>query len=408
MPRQKSRYSGSDAIARTRSRSSIPKFPVTRFGLSQGRGASTGGHRELPGTGAARARRPPGLLQRAASLASVALIAVSCDSAPPPDAVVVPLTPSTASPAPFSRDEVALATERTACVIDTYESRIHCIHRDGERTHVFGWRGQGPGEFSYSPRYITGGPDGTVAVIGMTTMAIFEPSGTLVTEVRLPPVDSALTGEPYDWPTPGQILPVPRHVAIDVRTGEILWERVYPGSMAAEAECPPLVSPSGLPIPDELGFASRFPSGGVVFSLCRGQMLFLAHPDDDDGIVVRAPLYNARIPNPEGCGAIPGSLRVSGLAGHEYPVRAGTVPRQRHRDGRRELVARRHVEAFAPAEPLRQDQPLLVDGQPLDVDPLDPGHVDHVRVAGVLDADRLARRRQEPDGDVEGPAGRPL
>ena len=229
---------------------------------------------------------------------------VSCDAAVGPEVPAIPLTPLTASPAPLSRwAEVALPTESTACVIDTYESRIHCIHRDGEQTHVFGQRGQGPGEFRYRPQHITRGPDGTVGVIGMTKMAVFEPSGALVTEVSLPgrvwpaaPIDSVLFGEYREINLAMGTWDV-RHLAIDAGTGEILWERVFPASLAAEADCLPPVSRSGRRLPTDLRGARRFPSGGMVFTaLCQGKMLFLAHPDDDIGIVVQPPLYTLEYP----------------------------------------------------------------------------------------------------------------
>ncbi len=91
-----------------------------------------------------------------------------------------------------------------------------------------------------------------------------------------------------------------RHLAIDVRTEEILWERVYPASIAAEADCPPPVAPSGRSLPTDLGGARRFASGGMVFTtLCRGQMFFLAHPDDESGVVVQRPLYAPEYPSPK-------------------------------------------------------------------------------------------------------------
>lgn len=125
--------------------------------------------------------------RKTASLASVALVMVSCDAASVPEVAEVPLTPLASSSAPLARGgAIALATEETACVIDTYRTRVHCIHRHGEQTHVFGQRGQGPGEFPYTPQRIVRGPDGTVGVIGMRKMAMFEPSGLLVTEVGLP------------------------------------------------------------------------------------------------------------------------------------------------------------------------------------------------------------------------------
>lgn len=245
--------------------------------------------------------------QRVAFLASVALVMVSCDAASVPEVAEVPLTPLASSSAPLARGgAIALATEETACVIDTYRSQVHCIHRHGEQTHVFGRRGQGPGEFPYTPQRIVRGPNGTVGVIGMRKMAMFEPSGSLVTEVGLPgrvrpaaPIDSVLVGELLEMNRQTRVLGI-RHVTVDVRTGDLLWERVYPASTGAEAECPPQVSPSGRNLPTDLGGALRSPSGRMVFTvLCRGQLLFLAHPDDDVGIVVQPTPYTADYPSPK-------------------------------------------------------------------------------------------------------------
>ena len=114
--------------------------------------------------------------RKTASLASVALVMVSCDAVSVLEVAEVPLTPLASSSAPLARGgAIALATEETACVIDTYEAQIHCIHRHDQQTQVFGNRGQGPGEFRYTPQHIARGPAGTVGVIGMTKMAVFEP-----------------------------------------------------------------------------------------------------------------------------------------------------------------------------------------------------------------------------------------
>ncbi len=247
--------------------------------------------------------------------ATLALIMACCDAAPAPEAASTPLTPTTASSAPLSlAGELALATEGVACVIDTYEERVHCVRRDGGPTHVFGRRGGGPGEFRYAMEHITRGPNGTVGVIGTAKMVLFQPTGTLVSEVRLPgrvrpaaPVDSVLAGEYWEMNVATANLDI-RHLVIDIATGGILWERVFPTSLAAAADCP-TVFPSGQAHPAGLFGARKFPSGGMVFhSLCRGQMLFFAHPDADDGTLARSPLYAPQYPTPadmarylEGC-----------------------------------------------------------------------------------------------------------
>ena len=260
-----------------------------------------------PRSGLVSAKRSLGFRQRVASLASVALVMVSCDAAAAPEVGETPLAPLASSLAPLARGgAIALVTEETACVIDTYISQVHCIHRHRKPAHVFGRRGQGPGEFRYRPQHLVRGPNGTVGVIGMRKMVVFEPSGPLVTEVGLPgrvrpaaPIDSVLMGELLEMNRQTRVFGI-RHVAIDVRTGGLRWERVYPASIAAEADCPPPVAPSGRSLSTDLGGALRFASGSMVFTtLCRGQMFFLADPDDESGVVVQRPLFAPEYPSPE-------------------------------------------------------------------------------------------------------------
>lgn len=198
---------------------------------------------------------------------------------------------------------VALATEATACVFNDYETRIHCMDRGGVRAHVFGRPGGGPGEFRTRPRNVTRGPGGTVAVIGYDWVGLFEPSGRFVAEARVPlniglsaSADSVLMGSQLEFDRPSRVINT-RHLEVDVATGEILWERYFPASMAAQADCPPRVSRSSGRTHATMGSARRFPSGGMVFfALCRGQLLFLSHPDDESGIVMQPLLYTLEYP----------------------------------------------------------------------------------------------------------------
>ena len=75
---------------------------------------------------------------------------------------LVELTPVASAGAPLSfGGDIALPTEGLACVIESYDYRVHCIPRDAGRTSVFGRRGQGPGEFPGAPSSIIRGPGGT-------------------------------------------------------------------------------------------------------------------------------------------------------------------------------------------------------------------------------------------------------
>ena len=252
-----------------------------------------------------RGRGRPGW--RVMSLGVVGIFFISCRSGTDPETAAIPLAPLASTPAPLSVfTDLALATETTGCVIDSYESRVHCIHRSGEAVDVFGGRGQGPGEFRYSPINVVRGTDGTVGVISGNRMTVFDPSGRMVNTVSLPgrvspvaPFDSIFrgywressrsTGRSEYW-----------HLAVNVRTGEILEKRAFPESLAAEADCPPppRLSSSRIEAPTSLARGLRFPSGGMVFTaLCRGQLLFLENPNAESGILVEAPLYAPEYPS---------------------------------------------------------------------------------------------------------------
>ncbi len=215
------------------------------------------------------------------------------------------LTPVASAEAPLSfGGDIALPTEDIACVIESYDNRIHCIPRDGGRAAVFGRRGQGPGEFPSEPSSIVRGPDGTIGVVAIVRrrMSVFEPSGDWVFDVRLPSrlqpsalFDSVLPSEDINRTAEGW---ENRHLDVDVRTGDILWEKTFPEAMAAEAGCPePPPAPEGFAHPQGLDGARRFSSGGMSFPLCQGRMFFLADRDDDFGTVVRSPLYTTEYPS---------------------------------------------------------------------------------------------------------------
>lgn len=91
-------------------------------------------------------------------------------------------------PTKRERSRIALANETTACVIESYEHRVHCIDRDDDApVGIFGREGAGPGAFR-TPVHLIRGPEETVGVIDIALgrMTIFEPTGRLVGELRLP------------------------------------------------------------------------------------------------------------------------------------------------------------------------------------------------------------------------------
>ena len=263
----------------------------------------------------------------ARALAPLALVLVSCGE-PEREVSHFPLVPLAGSQAPLSEtEEITLASETTACVVESYEVRIHCIDRNDGLIAVFGRQGQGPGEFRYMPGDIIRGPGGTIGVFSTLSMFVSEPSGRLISEVPLPslllfpsgPFGPTLVAAELQTSRELQRMRITswRHLEMDVASGEILWQRVFPADMAADAGCPPgvegVVTPERAtrpPPPEGMSRALAFPDGGMVFTmLCRGQMLFLADRDDDSGTLVQAPTYVLEFPNEreverylDGCG----------------------------------------------------------------------------------------------------------
>ena len=136
--------------------------------------------------------------------ASIVVLCTACESAPEA-ATVMRMDPVATSNAPLTGiNSIALADESTACVIESYEDRIHCLGPNGQAVGAFGRPGEGPGEFR-SLMDVVGGPNGTIGAIdwGLARMTVFQTTGTLVSEVSLPffgpfraraPFDSVLFG----------------------------------------------------------------------------------------------------------------------------------------------------------------------------------------------------------------------
>lgn len=132
-------------------------------------------------------------------------------------------------------------------------------------------------------------------------MSVFEPSGDWMFDVRLPsrlqpsaPFDSVLPSEDINWTEERW---ENRHLDVDVRTGDILWEKTFPNNMAVDAGCPTPEATEGFAYPEGLEGAVRLSSGGMFFGLCDGQMFFMADRDDDFGTVIRSPLYTIEYPS---------------------------------------------------------------------------------------------------------------
>ena len=197
-----------------------------------------------------------------------------------------------AVPVPLSTNiHVALMSdETTACVVDSYEMRVHCVDRSGGVVGVFGREGEGPGEFGRPPSLV-GGADNTVGAVDtwLGRFSVFEPSGVLVSEVVLPGEATGVTpirrfsttltsrarvtgGEPRLQRT---------MLEVDIASGEVEVEEIP--SVDAEVECGKVI----------YGFPN--PGGGWVHVACEGHLVFVA--EDGDVAVLQAPTYTGELPN---------------------------------------------------------------------------------------------------------------
>ena len=197
-----------------------------------------------------------------------------------------------AVPVPLSTNiHVALMSdETTACVVDSYEMRVHCVDRSGGVVGVFGREGEGPGEFGRPP-VLVGGADNTVGAVDtwLGRFSVFEPSGVLLTEVALPgeaavvtPIRrfsttltsrAKLTGVEPGLPSV--------MLEVDIASGEVEMDEIP--AVDAEVECGPII----------YGFPN--PGGGWVHVACEGHLVFVA--EDGDVAVLQAPTYTGELPN---------------------------------------------------------------------------------------------------------------
>lgn len=260
----------------------------------------------------------------ALALGSIVALCTACESTPEAPQVI-PLDPVASSDAPLTAtNSIALADEATACVIDSYEDRIHCLGRDGEEVGVFGGPGEGPGEFR-SLAEVVGGPDGTVGAIdwGLSRMSVFEATGALVSEVALPFVPyrarasfgSTLFGYGMAG-RPGGVWTF--HAEFDLASESIVWERAYPLDLV-DTGCDWGASSA-------LAGGVPTPAGGMVFPACGGLMIFLADRDGDDATLVEAPLYVEEFRSEAEVDAYAARLRMSMFGSEESVERYRRTP----------------------------------------------------------------------------------
>ncbi len=203
-------------------------------------------------------------------------------------------TGSAVVPLSTSNEVALLAGGKMACVIDSYEDRVRCVDSEGTVTGVFGQKGEGPGEFG-RPRFLVRGEVGTVGVVDteLGRFSIFEPSGTLVSDVLLPrgafdPLSS------FDTIVAGLVI---GGVGASSRTGRGAFQtlvKVSIGSGGVVREEAPPRGPWDVDCGRVIyGIPDR--NDGWVFLACGGYLVFV-----DAGAVatvVRAPTFVEELPN---------------------------------------------------------------------------------------------------------------
>lgn len=179
-----------------------------------------------------------------------------------PDLVLV----GSSGPIPYSANHsLAIVAPDRACVIESYETRVHCGDREWRDVRVIGRAGEGPGEFQ-TPLAVVRGPDGTFGVVdgGLSRFSVFDAGGTLAYSAPVPflfrpmaPFDSLLSGNPSPPPWP----PRPRsagalyHV-LALPSGEVVNEitLLNPSEAGAETGAPRGLGPGAVSRSGEITF----------------------------------------------------------------------------------------------------------------------------------------------------------
>jgi hypothetical protein len=204
------------------------------------------------------------------------------------------LLPFASSSAPITASvDIVIVSEVIACVINSYETHIHCVDRSSDSVTVFGREGEGPGEF-VSLSGIWRSRDGHVVAMDLAQerLTFFTPDGTLVSETRLPDAfqPRLLRGDQLFGIKMGirfvddELLPEYVSMAVDAYSGEILWERTDLAD-AVKSEC----------FNEAVGTST--PNGGLVYQACEHELAFFAHRDAPTATVVASPSYVETLPN---------------------------------------------------------------------------------------------------------------
>lgn len=243
--------------------------------------------------------RIPGPAIRATIVLGLALALSGCEV---PDVTTQTLVPERIGTAELPLSEngsiALLADEITACTIDSYEVRIHCVDRAGTTVGVFGGEGEGPGEFRSLTRLVGGG-EGTVGALdtGASRFSVFEANGTRVADVPL--LDLAFPVHPVG--RFGETVSILGFSTVDPyvvlegagsgRLYTLTEVAIASGEVVRKVDLPPV---DGEVECGEIHYGFPDPAGGWVFVACEGQLVFVG--GDGEINVIQAPTYTGELP----------------------------------------------------------------------------------------------------------------
>lgn len=258
--------------------------------------------------------RVRGKLAAASLCAAATTIACSAENGKP----MATLVPSARVATEAFGTHVALVSEDIACLPDSYVFRVLCYHRSGSLLGAWGSEGGGPGEFNGSLA-IRRWREGRVAVYDRHGISVFEPTGEMVSEFRLPRLAAAylVEGDRVVGYRAGKL------VELDIRTGNVAWERSYAPIAAGETECGS--KSQGAPTPE----------GGWVFPACDRELVFLRHRDDENVSVVKTPNYLPELPNERDI-----AIQRSFIESSRFAGGFGVPPPSRRDDYMRDFASR--------------------------------------------------------------------
>lgn len=229
------------------------------------------------------------------SLAALCFAGACVDGDTSGEAVFTPEVVGTASVPLSDNNEVALLADgRVACVIESYEKRVHCVDREGGGVGSFGRAGEGPGEFGGAAALVRG-DRGTIGVVDyeLSRFSVFEPSGAFVSSVSLPGVafspvasfDTVLAGVSRLLVMPGtdDDAPLMTLYEVNIASGAIVREEKSPGG-PWDVECGRVID--GIPAP----------RGGWAFLACGSHLVFHGGAGAE-ATVVRPPTYVQEFPD---------------------------------------------------------------------------------------------------------------